>query len=759
MGSYLEQLNPSQRAAVEHINGPSLVIAGAGSGKTRVLTYKVAYLMEQGFSPYSILALTFTNKAAKEMKERISHVTGEHSSRHLWMGTFHSIFSRILRAEASTLGFPSTFTIYDASDSKSLINNIIKKELNLDNKHYKPKTIQARISLAKNALITPAVYAEDNKIQMRDKAQRLPMIKDIYKLYVKRCKAAGAMDFDDLLLYTNILFRDHPEILEKYQNMFRFILVDEYQDTNYAQFLIVRQLAKAHGRVAVVGDDAQSIYSFRGARLDNMLQFPKIFKDAKIYKLEQNYRSTQNIVKAANSLIAKNKGQFKKNTFSENAIGDPIIINNYYSDQEEGYSVARHISELMMRGHNEYSDFAILYRTNSQSRNFEEALRKLNIPYKIYGGLSFYQRKEIKDLLAYFRIVSNARDNEALKRIINFPARGIGQASIAKIETASNLSGEAMLDICRQPLEFNLPVNAGMAKKLVKFAELIDHFQAQINEKPAHEMAETILKESGILKEYADQSDIENISRKDNIQELLNALTIFEEERKKDNDVDIVTLPLFLEEVSLLTDQDQDGKDDSNKVTLMTVHASKGLEFKNVFIVGMEKELFPSSQSIDSPSQYEEERRLFYVAITRAEEKCFLSYAKSRYQWGKASICAPSPFLRDIDKQYVRAPGDISFRTKKSIERAESGTHHSDAQKIAARRTQEARKMHSISPDFKPSDPSLIRPGLQVEHARFGNGKVLKTEGQGENAKALIFFQKGGEKNLLLKFAKLRIID
>ncbi len=758
MGSYLEQLNPSQRAAVEHVEGPSLVIAGAGSGKTRVLTYKVAYLMEQGFSPYSILALTFTNKAAKEMKERIGRVTGEHASRHLWMGTFHSIFSRILRAEAAAIGFPSTFTIYDSADSKSLINNIIKNELNLDNKHYKPRSVQARISLAKNSLVTPSAYAQDEKILMRDKSQRLPHIKEIYSIYVKRCKAAGAMDFDDLLLYTNILFRDHPEILQKYQDMFRFILVDEYQDTNYAQFLIVRQLAKAHGRVAVVGDDAQSIYSFRGARLDNMLQFPKIFENTKIYKLEQNYRSTQNIVKAANSLIAKNKGQFEKNTFSENAPGDPIIISNYYSDQEEGYSVARSISDLIMRGGNDYSDFAILYRTNSQSRNFEEALRKLNIPYKIYGGLSFYQRKEIKDLLAYFRISSNSRDNEALKRIINFPKRGLGQSSVSKVETVSNLSGEAMLDICRKPLEFNCEVNAGTAKKLSTFAELIDKFQEEINTKPAHEMAEIILKESGILKEFSDQNDIENISRKDNIQEMLNALSIFEEGRKKENDLDTVTLLHFLEEVSLLTDQDQDNGEDTNKVTLMTVHASKGLEFKNVFIVGMEKELFPSSQSVESPSQYEEERRLFYVAITRAEEKCFLSYAKSRYQWGKANICAPSPFLRDIDNQYVRAPGDVSFRTKKTIQREQNGPGN-DAQKLAALRTQQARRQNSVSPDFKPSDPNSITAGMQVEHARFGMGKVLSMEGSGESAKAVIFFQKEGQKNLLLKFAKLRIVQ
>lgn len=756
MGSYLDELNPSQRAAVEHIDGPSLVIAGAGSGKTRVLTYKVAHLMEQGFSPYSILALTFTNKAAKEMKTRIARVTGEFESRHLWMGTFHSIFSRILRAEADTLGFPSTFTIYDSSDSKSLINNIIKNDLNLDNKHYKPKVVQARISLAKNSLVTPSAYANDENIQVRDKSQRLPHIKDIYRIYTKRCKAAGAMDFDDLLLYTNILFRDHPKILEKYQDMFRFILVDEYQDTNYAQFLIVRQLAKKHGRVCVVGDDAQSIYSFRGARLDNMLQFPKIFDKAQVFKLEQNYRSTQNIVNAANSLIAKNKGQFEKNTFSKNAEGSPIIINSYYSDREEGFSVARTISDLVMRG-DDYEDCAILYRTNSQSRNFEEALRKMNFPYKIYGGLSFYQRKEIKDLLAYFRLSSNGYDNEALKRIINFPARGLGMKTVEKVEIASNLSGVSMLEVCKNPLEYNAGVNAGTAKKLGAFATLIEGFQKDISEKAAHEMAEIILKDSGILKEFSDQSDIENLSRKDNIQEMLNALSIFEQDRKTENEQELVTLLHFLEEVSLLTDQDESKDQDTNRITMMTVHASKGLEFKNVFVVGMEKELFPSLQSMDSPRQYEEERRLFYVAITRAEQRCYLSYAKSRYQWGKATICNPSPFLRDIDNRFLSAPGDISFKTKRTIEREQSGPSN-DAQKIAALRTQQARKMNTVDPDFIPSSPNEITTGLQVEHARFGIGKVINMEGQGEGAKATIFFQKEGQKNLLLKFAKLRVV-
>ena len=758
MGRYLEELNTSQRAAVEHIEGPSLVIAGAGSGKTRVLTYKVAYLMEKGFSPYSILALTFTNKAAKEMKERISRVTGEHSSRHLWMGTFHSIFSRILRAESEHIGFPSTFTIYDSADSKSLVNNIIKNEMNLDNKHYKPRNILSRISLAKNSLITPSAYAQNTDLQKVDAAMRLPQTTEIYRRYVMRCREAGAMDFDDLLLYTNILFRDHPDVLQKYQDMFRFILVDEYQDTNYAQFLIIKQLAQGHKRICAVGDDAQSIYSFRGARLDNMLQFPKIFEDTQIYKLEQNYRSTQNIVNAANSLIAKNKDQFAKNTFSENAEGDPIVVSDYYSDQEEGYSVARKISEMIMRDENDYYDFAILYRTNSQSRNFEEALRKLNIPYKIYGGLSFYQRKEIKDLLAYFRLSANEKDNEALKRIINFPTRGLGQTTVGRIETAANLNGVSILSVCKSPLEYNAGVNAATAKKLNAFAELIEGFQQQISEKPAHEMAETILKQSGILKEYSDENNVENLSSKDNLQEMLNALSIFEEERKKESDVETVTLLQFLEEVSLLTDQDQSDDQDKNKVKLMTVHASKGLEFKNVFIVGMEKGLFPSLQSTDSPTLYEEERRLFYVAITRAEEKCFLSYTKSRYQWGKANICEPSSFLRDIDNKYLRTPASVSFKTQRTIQRQNSEPSN-DAQRIAALRIQQAKRQNPVPEDFIASDPNLITTGMQVEHARFGNGKVISREGTGDNAKAVIFFQKEGQKNLLLRFAKLRIID
>jgi DNA helicase-2/ATP-dependent DNA helicase PcrA len=629
-------------------------------------------------------------------------------------------------------------------------------DLNLDNKHYKAKTVQARISIAKNSLMTPSAYANDEDVQTRDKAQRLPHIKEVYRIYTKRCKDAGAMDFDDLLLYTNVLFRDHPKVLAKYQDMFRFILVDEYQDTNYAQFLIVQQLAKAHGRVSVVGDDAQSIYSFRGARLDNMLQFPKIFDKAQVFKLEQNYRSTQNIVKAANSLIAKNKGQFDKNTFSENAEGSPIVVSNYYSDQEEGFSVARSISDLIQRG-DTYQDCAILYRTNSQSRNFEEALRKLSIPYKIYGGLSFYQRKEIKDLIAYFRLSSNERDNEALKRIANFPTRGLGQVTMRRVETASNVNDVAMLDVCKNPLEYKAGVNAGTAKKLLAFANLIEGFQAQVSEKSAHEMAEIILNKSGILKEFSDQSDIENLSRKDNIQEILNALTIFEQERKKEDEMEIVTLLNFLEEVSLLTDQDGDKDEDPNKITLMTVHASKGLEFKNVFVVGMEKELFPSLQSMDSPRQYEEERRLFYVAITRAETNCFLSYAKSRYQWGIATICTPSPFLRDIDNKYLRAPGDVSFKTKRTVQREKAGAS-SDAVKIAALRMQQARKTNTVTPDFTPSNPSDISTGMTVEHGRFGRGKIINMEGKGEGAKATIFFQKEGQKNLLLKFAKLKIV-
>ena len=760
MSHYLDQLNPSQRAAVEHINGPSLVIAGAGSGKTRVLTYKVAYLMEQGISPYSILALTFTNKAAREMKERISNVTGDFDARHLWMGTFHSIFSRILRAEAKSLGFPSTFTIYDTSDSRSLINNIIKKELKLDPKQYKPRSVQAIISLAKNALITPKAYVKDEKILMRDKAWRMPRIYEIYQLYMQRCKAAGAMDFDDLLLYTNMLFRDFPDILERYQNIFKYILVDEYQDTNHAQFLIISQLAKGHGRLAVVGDDAQSIYSFRGARLDNMLNFPEIFKDTKVFKLEQNYRSTQTIVKAANSLIAKNKDQFKKNTFSENEEGNPIRISDYYSDQEEGFSIARKISELLIQYNDEYSDYAILYRTNSQSRVIEEALRKMNIPHKIYGGRSFYQRKEIKDLLAYFRISANERDNEALKRIINFPARGIGNTTQDKVEMASNMSGKSMLEICRNPLENNLAVNAGTAKKLNAFAALIDAFNKSIDNTQASVMAERILDESGTLKEYSDQSDIENLSRKDNIQEVINALSLFEQERMKNDEKETVTIIDFLEEVSLWTDQDDDGEEDHNKVTLMTVHASKGLEFKHVFIVGVEKELFPSPQAADSPNQYEEERRLFYVAITRAEQNCFISYAKSRFQWGKPTICAPSPFLRDIDPQFVKLPSDVSFRTHRTQQRHQGNNRNNSHQQEAAKRIQQQRSVGTTPPsDFVPSNPALITTGLQVEHARFGIGKVIAMEGAGQQAKATIFFTKSGQKNLLLKFAKLKIID
>lgn len=756
MSTYLDELNQAQRAAVEHVDGPSLVLAGAGSGKTRVLTYKIAHLVELGYKPSSILALTFTNKAAREMKERIGRVTGEEEARHIWMGTFHSIFSRILRQEAETLGFPSAFTIYDSSDSKSLINNIIKHDFKLDNKHYTPKTVQARISLAKNSLITPNAYMNDAKLLERDKAQRLPQIFNIYRRYMQRCKEAGAMDFDDLLLYTNILFRDNPEILQKYQNIFRYILVDEYQDTNHAQFLIVRQLAKVHERLCVVGDDAQSIYSFRGARIDNMFQFPKIFDKTQVFKLEQNYRSTQTIVDAANSVIAKNKEQFKKNTFSENAIGNPIYINSYYSDQEESYSVARKVAELVAGG-DYYEDIAILYRTNSQSRLFETALSKLQIPNRVYGGLSFYQRKEIKDLVGYFRMTVNERDNEALKRIINFPTRGIGATTVTKVETAANLNGVTMFEVCRNPLEYNAGVNTGTAKKLAAFVEMIESFQAIVTERTAHEMADIILKESGTLEEYSNEADIENLSRKDNIQEMLNALSIFEKDKRKRNNEELVTLVTFLEEVSLLTDQDT-SEDDNNTVTLMTVHASKGLEFKHVFIVGIEKELFPSLQSMESPKQIEEERRLFYVAITRAETNCFLSYTKSRYQWGKATLCTPSPFLRDIDSKYVKASDEVTFTTKRTRYRKESAAT-TDSQKIAALRTQKSRHQNNVPDDFVPSDPSLIKAGVNVEHARFGIGKVIKMDGVGHSSKATIFFQNEGQKNLLLKFAKLKVVE
>lgn len=659
MPDYIEELNESQRAAVLYGDGPSLVIAGAGSGKTRVLTYKIAYLLENGYNPWNILALTFTNKAAREMKERIARQVGEQRARFLWMGTFHSVFSRILRAEASHIGFTSQFTIYDSADSKSLIRSIIK-EMGLDEKTYKPGSVQARISNAKNHLVSPSGYAANKEAYEGDLAAKMPAIRDIYSRYWERCRQAGAMDFDDLLVYTYILFRDFPDVLARYREQFRYVLVDEYQDTNYAQHSIVLQLTKENQRVCVVGDDAQSIYSFRGADIDNILYFTKIYPDTKVFKLEQNYRSTQTIVCAANSLIEKNERQIPKEVFSEKERGEAIGVFQAYSDVEEGDIVTNKIAQLRREHDYEYSDFAILYRTNAQSRVFEEALRKRGMPYKIYGGLSFYQRKEIKDIIAYFRLVVNPNDEEAFKRIINYPARGIGDTTVGKIITAATDNNVSLWTALCEPITYGLSINKGTHTKLQDFRALIEQFMADVTVKNAYEIGTEIIRQSGIINEVCQDNSPENLSRKENIEELVNGMNDFCAMRQEEGNTN-VSLIDFLSEVSLLTDQDSDKEGDGEKVTLMTVHSAKGLEFRNVFVVGMEENLFPSGMAGDSPRAMEEERRLFYVAITRAEEHCFLSFAKTRFRYGKMEFGSPSRFLRDIDTRFLQLPQEAAL--------------------------------------------------------------------------------------------------
>ncbi len=770
---YLKDLNKVQKEAVIRTEGPTLVIAGAGSGKTRVLTYRIAHLLNQGARPSTILALTFTNKAAREMKERIAKVAGENMARYLWMGTFHSIFARMLRVEHEAIGYPSNYTIYDSADSKSLIKTIIKS-LELDNKMYKPNVVASRISMAKNNLITPMVYANNAEIRKVDKSIRMPAIADIYKEYAKRSFLSGAMDFDDLLLKPNLLFRDNPEILQKYQNRFDYVLVDEYQDTNYAQYMIVKKLSAAHNNICVVGDDAQSIYSFRGARIENILNFKKDYPDHKTFKLEQNYRSTQTIVNASNSIIAKNKRQIPKTVFSEKDIGKPIKVLSALTDNEEGFLVAQEIAETQLRDHYKYQDYAILYRTNAQSRIFEESLRKRNIPYKIYGGLSFYQRKEIKDLLAYFRIIIiNPADNEALKRIINFPARGIGATTMQKLETAAADNETTIWKIITKLNESNpAKLNKGTVSKIQSFISLIQNFTAFANENEAFDTAKTIAKQTGILKDLHNDKSPEGMSRYQNIQELLNAIQEFTVSALEEDLPN--KLENFLEDVALLTDQDNEKDEDFDKVTLMTVHSAKGLEFKNVFVVGLEENLFPSQPRGEKniEESLEEERRLFYVALTRAEDNAWFSYANQRYRWGNLDFCTPSRFLEEMDERFIDNSNMSGFARPSQ----NSGFQNRETQ---TPRFQRRSATSTIKPPERPSmfnkklvslkesgkrhasfagdNPENIQAGMVIEHQRFGEGKVLRVEGAVPNIKATIFFQKHGHKQLLLKFAKLKI--
>jgi DNA helicase-2/ATP-dependent DNA helicase PcrA len=767
MENYLQELNDSQRQAVLYNDGPSLVIAGAGSGKTRVLTYKIAYLLEQGYAPQSILALTFTNKAAREMKERIRRQVGE-KARYLWMGTFHSIFARILRTESAAIGYTSDYTIYDASDSKSLVRAVLK-EMKLDEKKYKPGVVQSQISNAKNHLVTPEAYALNGQLLMADREENMPQLAEVYRRYVERCRQSNAMDFDDLLLMTFTLFDRHPEIRQKYASLFRFVLVDEYQDTNFAQHSIVLQLTREAQKVCVVGDDAQSIYSFRGANIDNILQFTKTYPTARLFKLERNYRSTKTIVEAANNLIAKNSRQIPKTSFSENALGDAIKVSGAYSDVEEGEIVANQLTQLRAREHYRYSDFAILYRTNAQSRIFEEALRKRGIPYRIYGGLSFYQRKEIKDVIAYFRLAVNPNDGEALRRVINYPARGIGNTTLEKIGTAAADHGVSLWQVLEEPSACGLSVNKGTMAKLQGFHDLIERFRREVDTASAYDLGALIVRESGIMNDVFLSNDPEDLSRKENIEELLNGMNDFVASRQEEEG-DNVRMTDFLSEVSLLSDQDNDKDEDTDKVTLMTVHSAKGLEFKNVFVVGLEEKLFPSAMAGDSPRALEEERRLCYVAITRAEEHCFLSYARSRFKYGKMEFAEPSRFLREIESAHRERPaGATSNPAQPAYSRPAQPAYSRPAQPAYSRPAQPvynrpAQPQQRLKP-LQTSAPSAsagsasVREGQAILHERFGRGVILKVEGTGENTKATVRFDNAGEKQLLMKFARFQIIE
>ena len=780
---FIQQLNTAQREAVLYTDGPQLVIAGAGSGKTRVLTYKIAHLLSLGYEPWRILALTFTIKAANEMKERIAGLVGRATASRLWMGTFHSIFSRILHANAEVLGFRKDFTIYDTADSRSLLKTIIK-EMQLDDKIYKPAAVQSVISNAKNALITPSAYAANAELRDMDSKQKRPMMHNIYRVYWERCFRAGAMDFDDLLLYTNILFRDHPDVAQRYRDFFRYVLVDEYQDTNFSQHLIVNQLCRDHRQLCVVGDDAQSIYSFRGANIGNILNLRNEYPDLRIDKLEQNYRSTQNIVDAANAVISKNKQQIPKRVFSEKERGSKVQLLSAYSDYEEAFLVANRIKEMRLLNAQPYNDFAILYRTNAQSRVLEDALRKRNMPYRIYGGLSFYQRKEIKDAVAYFRLTINPNDEEAFKRVINYPARGIGDTTVAKVLACAQTHNVGVWSVITQPSEYNLPVNAGARNKLSAFCDLIDSFRSLVIEKPLADTVEQILRRSGIINDIYATDTPENISRQENIQELINGVQEFVTQREEEGS-DATTLADFLAEISLITDQDNGDESDNDKVTLMTIHSAKGLEFRNVIITGLEEDLFPSILSIDNPQQIEEERRLLYVAITRAQQNCILTYAKSRFRNGKTATCRPSRFIKDLDSRYVDMPDNIdspfasasqqtmswntTFVSRKSATELRSEKHSYTVFKDPAetphlkpvagsKRLLNSDDTTALQRDSIVSQAGTLRPNMRIRHDRFGLGTVESIEGSGDNCKISVLFDNVGRKQLLLKFAKFTIL-
>lgn len=771
MEDYISQLNPQQQDAVLYTDGPALVIAGAGSGKTRVLTYKIVHLLTLGYEPWRILALTFTNKAAREMRERIEKLVGSQTASKLWMGTFHSIFSRILRINAERIGFKSNFTIYDTNDSKSLIKSIIK-EMDLDDKIYKPSIVASAISTAKNALISPEKYAMSSDIMEADKRARRPLLHAIYKTYRHRCFVAGAMDFDDLLYYTNVLLRDNPDLLHHYQEYFRYILVDEYQDTNFAQHLIVSQLCSENQNLCVVGDDAQSIYSFRGANIRNILNLKRSYPNLRIFKLEQNYRSTQNIINAANSLIDKNTEQIRKQVFSCNDVGSLIEVIQSFSDYEESYLVANRISQLRLTQHDSYEEFAILYRTNAQSRILEESLRKRNIPYRIYGGLSFYQRKEIKDAIAYFRLSINPNDDEALKRVINYPARSIGETTVNKLVRCAIDNRVSIWHIICNLDKFEVGINSGTAKKLNGFRELISSFIEFNNQGlSADIVAENIIRETKLLSCLLSDRTPESISKQENLSELINGVKEFVASRLEEGNETNTTLIDFLAEVSLATDQDTQ-ETPEERVTLMTVHAAKGLEFSNVFIVGAEEELFPSAMSSGSLQEIEEERRLMYVAITRAKNFCMISYASSRFRNGQTVTCSPSRFIRDIDPQYLHLCSGTSIDQQRfnPIDKYKASFHsRTYTSTTQQRKTQISNdSQNSLRQSVKPQNSfdsnlgqhisSELQAGMKIEHSRFGTGTITNIDTNSTDHRITVVFDNVGEKTLLLKFAKFKII-
>ena len=803
----LRELNDSQRVAVEYCDGASLVIAGAGSGKTRVLTYKIAWLLELGMKPWQILALTFTNKAAREMKERIGRLVGEEQARYLQMGTFHSVFARILRAEADKIGYNANFTIYDQTDARSLVKTIIK-EMGLDDKVYKPSSVADRISLAKNHLLLPQAY-QQSAWAADDVTQKRPQLANIYIRYAERCRQANAMDFDDLLVQTWVLFQNHEEVRQKYVEKFNFVLVDEYQDTNFAQQSIVYQLTKERQKVCVVGDDAQSIYSFRGANIDNILNFQSLYNNAKLFKLEQNYRSTQLIVQAANSLIRRNERQIPKNVFSKNEHGEKLQLKPAYSDREEALIVTQDIKRLKRQDNCNWSDFAILYRTNSQSRSFEEQMRKDGIPYRIYGGLSFYQRKEIKDVIAYFRLIANPDDEEAFKRIINYPARGIGDTTVGKIIQTAQAYGVSLWQVIKQPVLFPMDVSKGTMTKIQNFRQLIEGWIERLQTEDAYTLGHDIIMNSGISKDIYGGRNPEDISRQENLEEFLGGMQDFVESRREEDMGDEVYLPDFLQEVALLTDLDSDDGDSNDKVVLMTVHAAKGLEFPTVFVVGLEENIFPSPMCTNSLRELEEERRLLYVAITRAEKHCILTCAQNRFRYGRMEYDTPSRFIRDIDPELLQihseAGGEDGYGAvqRKAYNRYDGGAYGTGTtggysrssrfesegpewmqnprpvatqfkadpkpRAVAPRKPEKPvdpfgsnfkRVYNAVAPRPMATDPSAseLHEGVRIEHMRFGVGTVVRIEGTGENTKATVEFTNAGTKQLLLKFAKFKVL-